>query len=71
MPPKNLLELTNEFSKLAFTEMQEKLIYNNLLHFYTLTTNYQKEKRITFTPSSKRIKYLGSNLSKRPIKRKL
>ena len=35
-----LLELINEFSKVEDT----KLIYINLLHFYTLTTIYQKEK---------------------------
>ena len=37
---KKLLELISEFSKVEDT----KLIYRNLLHFYTLTTNYQKEK---------------------------
>ena len=38
-----------------------KLVYRNL-YFYTLTTNYQKEKikkTIPFTIASKRIKYLG------------
>ena len=37
-----------------------KSIYRNLLHFYTLTTNYQKDKlreKIPFTITSKRIKY--------------
>ena len=37
---KKLLELTNEFSKVAGT----KLIYRNLWHFCTLITIYQKEK---------------------------
>ena len=43
-----------------------KLIYRNLLHFYTLTTNYQKEMKETksFCITSKRIKYLGINLPK-------
>ena len=42
-----LLELINEFGKVAGykIDMQDtKLIYRNLLHFHTLTTNYQKEK---------------------------
>ena len=33
---REVLELINEFGT--------KLKYRNLLHFYTLTTNYQKEK---------------------------
>ena len=37
---KNLLEVINEFNKLQ----DMKLIYRNMLHFYTLTTNRQKEK---------------------------
>ena len=43
-----------------------KLIYRNLLCFYTLTMNYQKEikKTTPLTIASKRIKYLGINLSK-------
>ena len=60
---KKLLELINEFSKAA----GEKLIYRNLLHFYTLTTNYQLREikgKIPFTIASKRIKYLGINLNK-------
>ena len=36
---KKLLELTNEFSK--FAEYEIKI---NMLHFYTLIMNYQKEK---------------------------
>ena len=41
-------------------------MYNNLLHFYTLTMNYQKEikETIPLTTASKRIKYLGINLTK-------
>ena len=35
-----------------------------MLCFYTLITNYQKEKLITFTISSKRIKYLRINTTK-------
>ena len=44
-----------------------KLIYINLLCFYTLTMNYQKEKlrkHFHFTIPSKRIKHLGINLTK-------
>ena len=43
-----------------------KLIHRHLLHFYTLTTNYQKQIKeiIPFTITSKRIKYLGINLPK-------
>ena len=37
---KKLLELTNEFSKVAGT----KLIYRNLWHSYTLMMKNQKEK---------------------------
>ena len=41
-----------------------QLIYSNLLHFYTLTTKDHKEKlrKLSFTITSKRIKYLGINL---------
>ena len=40
-----------------------KLIYGNLMGFYMLTANYQKEKlRKQLTIVSKRIKYLGINL---------
>ena len=37
---RKLLELINEFGKVA----GYKLTYRNMLHFYTLTTKYQKEK---------------------------
>ena len=37
---RKLLELINDSIKLLDTE----LIYRNLLHFYILTTKYQKEK---------------------------
>ena len=37
---RKLLELINEFSKVAAT----KLMHRNLLHFYTLTRKDQKEK---------------------------
>ena len=60
---KNLLELINEFSKIA----EYKINIQNLLHFYTLTENYQKrnyEKKIPFIIASKGIKYLGINLTK-------
>ena len=57
-----LLELISEFSKVQDT----KLIHRNLLHSYTLTMNQQKEKQgkpIPFTIATKRIKYLGINLT--------
>ena len=44
-----------------------KLIYRSLLHFYTLTTNYQKEKlrkQFHAPMHQKRIKYPGINLPK-------
>ena len=46
-----------------------KLIHRNLLHLYTLTMNYQKEKvkkkkKIPFTIALKKIKYLKINLPK-------
>ena len=44
-----------------------KLTYRNLLHFCPLTMNYQKDemkKTIAFIIASKRIKYLGINLTK-------
>ena len=43
-----------------------KLTYRNLLYFYTLTPNYQKEKssQQSIYNCSKRIKYLGINLLK-------
>ena len=37
---KNLLEITNEYSKAKDT----KATYKTLLHFYTLRKSYQKEK---------------------------
>jgi len=43
----------------------QKLIHRNLLHFYILTIENQKEKlKIPFTHISKRIIYLGINLTK-------
>ena len=44
-----------------------KLMHRNCLHSYTLTTNCQKreiKETIPFTITSKRVKYLGINLSK-------
>ena len=61
MLPKKLLELNSEFGKV------EKLIYRNLQHYYTLTTDYKKKeikKRIPFIIASKRIKCLEINLTK-------
>ena len=59
---KKLLELINEFSKVA----EYKINIQNLLHFYT-PKNYQKEKfkeTIPLTITLKRIKYLGITLYK-------
>lgn len=43
----------------------KKKIHKDLLHFYTPITNYQKEKlTIPFTMASKRMKFLGINLTK-------
>ena len=44
-----------------------KLINRNMLHFYTLTNKLsvrEIKKTIPFTIASKRIKYLGNNLTK-------
>ena len=41
-----------------------KLIYKNLLHFYTPTTNYQKEKLRKHHSQSHQKEYLGINLPK-------
>ena len=53
----NLLKLQNT-----------KSIHRNHLHFYILTIKYQKEKlrnqSHTYTTETKRIKFLGINLSK-------
>ena len=58
---KKLLELINSV-KLQDT----KSVHKNLLYFYTLTMKFQKEikKTIPFIVASKRIKYLGINLTK-------
>ena len=54
-----------------------KLTHRNPLHSYTLTMRRKKKEikeTITFTTATKRIKYLGIDLSKetrRPIHRKL
>ena len=52
-----LLDLINEFDKIA----KCKLIYRNLLHFYTPKVKYQKGKlrKWSKTITSKKIKYLG------------
>ena len=55
-----LLELTNELKKFQDT----RLIYRNLLLFYALIMNYHKVLKLPFKITSKRIKYLGINLTK-------
>ena len=47
-----------------FCRKDSKLIYRNLLHLYTQQTIREIKKTIPFTIASKRIKYLGINLSK-------
>ena len=60
MSPKKLLELINEFSKVA-----EYKTFKHELHFYRLTMNDPKKKlRILLTIISKRIKYLEISLTK-------
>ena len=47
--------------------MSTRLTYRNWLHFFTLTMKYQKgnvKKIIPFKITSKKIKYLGINLTK-------
>ena len=48
------------------TLLDTKIIYRNLLHFYTQITKHQRETKeaIPFTTASKRIKYPGINLPK-------
>lgn len=46
--------------------LMTKSIYRNQLLFYSLTTNYQKDKlifKIPFIAASTRIKYLGTNIT--------
>ena len=59
---KKLLELINEYSKVA----GYKLTHRDPLHSYTFTRRKQKEikETIPFTIATKRIKYLGINLPK-------
>ena len=41
----NIQKENYQNSSMNLVKLQDtKLIYRNLLHFYTLTTNYQKEK---------------------------
>ena len=44
-----------------------RLIYRNLLHFFTLTVKYQKRKvlKIPYKITEKIVKYLGINLTKK------
>lgn len=64
--PKNSYQKTvrtSEFSKIVGHKTTQK----NLVSFYMLITNYQKEKlreKITFTIAPKNIKCLGINLTK-------
>ena len=58
---RKLLELISEFSKVAGYKIQR-----NHLHLYILTIKNQRENKesISFTTATKRINYLGINLSK-------
>ena len=59
MPSENNQNSSVNLVKLPNT----KLTYRSLLHFYTLTTYYQKHREtILLTTASKTIKYLGINL---------
>lgn len=57
-PPKKLLELINEFSKVAENEVNTQ---KSVAFLYTSNEQSKKEikKTIPFTTASKRIKYLG------------
>ena len=59
---RKLIELISEFSKVA----GHKSIHRNHLRFYTNNEKSEREikKSIPFTIATKRIKYLGINLSK-------
>ena len=60
-------EDATKISPINLVNLQDtKSTYRNQLYFYTLTSNYQKGKlrKIPFTIASKRIKYLGINLTK-------
>ena len=64
MPPKKkLLELINEFSKVAGYKIN---IQKSVVFLYTNNKLSEREikKTIPFTIVSKRIKYLGKNLTK-------
>ena len=58
---RKLLELISEFSKISGT----KSVHNHHLHFYIITMKNQKNKEsIPIMIETKRIKYLGINLTK-------
>ena len=60
---RKLVELTDESVKLQDRNLTDR----NLLHFHTLTMDYQKreiKETIPFTVSSKRIRYVSINLCK-------
>ena len=60
MPPKIYQSSSNNLVKLQDT----KLIYRNLLHFYNNKVSEREIKEtIPFAIISKRIKYLGMNLT--------
>ena len=60
---KNLLELINEFSKVAGYKIniQKSVVF---LYANNKLTGREKKKTIPFTIASERIKYLGINLTK-------
>ena len=48
-------------------EQDTKSVFGNQWHFYIPTTNYQKEElgvKIPFTIATRKLKYLGINLTK-------
>ena len=59
---KKLLELIKEVSKVAGYKINTQ---KSVVNFYTLVTKTEIKKTIPFTTASKRIKYLGINLTKK------
>ena len=66
MPPLNFLELINEFGKVAGYKINAQ---KSLAFLYTNNERSEREikQMIPFTIATKRIKFLGINLTKRLI----